>query len=456
MIYNNYNHLLESYYSVKNFDNQDVTDIINWLNNQRSLVNVEINKIAFSKLQNWNFNTNSGNLSHATGKFFSIEGIEINTNYGIKSSWSQPIINQPEIGILGILTKNINGITHFLLQAKIEPGNINFVQLSPTLQATKSNYTQVHGGNIPLYLEYFISKNKNIKIISDQLQSEQGARFFKKRNRNIIIEVFDDVPLYNNFIWVTFGQIKKLIEHDNILNMDTRTVFSSLNFSNFKKSNIEEEFSLHNIDQLIAWITNLKTIYELNVNKISLNRIVNWVKDDFTISHIEKKYFSICAVDVKIENREVNTWSQPIIESAQEGIIGFIVKRINNVYHFLVQAKIEAGNFDILELSPTVQCLTGAYKNGENEYPIVYLDFFIKNQNVKILHDSYQSEEGGRFYMEQNRNMIVEVLDDFAEISIPNNYIWMTYNQLMEFMKFNNYLNIQARTLISCINFLNE
>ena len=58
--------------------------------------------------------------------------------------------------------------------------------------------------------------------------------------------------------------------------------------------------------------------------------------------------------------------------------------------------------------------------------------------------------------MEQNRNMIVEVLDDFAEISIPNNYIWMTYNQLMEFMKFNNYLNIQARTLISCINFLNE
>ena len=32
------------------------------------------------------------------------------------------------------------------MQAKIEPGNINKIQLSPTIQATKSNFTQKHGG----------------------------------------------------------------------------------------------------------------------------------------------------------------------------------------------------------------------------------------------------------------------------------------------------------------------
>lgn len=72
------------------------------------------------------------------------------------STWDQPIINQPEIGFLGFIVKKIQGVYHFLMQAKIEPGNLNVVQLSPTLQATRSNYTRVHKGAIPKYLEYFI------------------------------------------------------------------------------------------------------------------------------------------------------------------------------------------------------------------------------------------------------------------------------------------------------------
>ena len=71
------------------------------------------------------------------------------------------------------------------MQAKIEPGNLNYVQLSPTIQATKSNYTQVHKGKESLYLEYF--RDRTNLVLIDQLQSEQGGRFFKKRNRNILI-----------------------------------------------------------------------------------------------------------------------------------------------------------------------------------------------------------------------------------------------------------------------------
>ena len=80
-----------------------------------------------------------GSLRHNSGKFFSIEGIHVETDYEIRPSWNQPIINQPEVGYLGILTKEFDGVLYFLIQAKIEPGNVNCVQLSPTLQATKSN-----------------------------------------------------------------------------------------------------------------------------------------------------------------------------------------------------------------------------------------------------------------------------------------------------------------------------
>ena len=75
------------------------------------------------------------------------------------------------------------------MQAKIEPGNVNNVQLSPTLQATKSNYTRAHQGKSPAYLEYFVNATP-YQILLDQLQSEQGARFLRKRNRNIILVIF--------------------------------------------------------------------------------------------------------------------------------------------------------------------------------------------------------------------------------------------------------------------------
>src|SRR5262245_39012406 len=62
----------------------------------------EIERIPFSALQKWSFHPESGNLRHDSGKFFSIEGIEVETNFLGEKSWSQPIINQPEVGLLGI------------------------------------------------------------------------------------------------------------------------------------------------------------------------------------------------------------------------------------------------------------------------------------------------------------------------------------------------------------------
>ena len=76
-------------------------------------VDVEIKKIKFKDLDKWSFTRKYYSLVHESGKFFSIEGIKVETNYGFLSSWKQPIINQPEIGFLGFITKEFNGILHF-------------------------------------------------------------------------------------------------------------------------------------------------------------------------------------------------------------------------------------------------------------------------------------------------------------------------------------------------------
>src|SRR5690606_26384103 len=87
---------------------------LQWIEAQNEKVRVNINQIPFKDLNNWHFDDRS--LRHQSGKFFTIDGIEVTTNYGSVNSWQQPIINQPEIGYLGIIAKEINGVLHFLMQ----------------------------------------------------------------------------------------------------------------------------------------------------------------------------------------------------------------------------------------------------------------------------------------------------------------------------------------------------
>ncbi|RJQ56218.1 MAG: hypothetical protein C4526_02175 [Nitrospiraceae bacterium] len=457
-------------------------DFIHWFNSRETANLFSVEQISFEKLDKWYFEEDSQNLVHASGKFFKVEGIRVHTNFGPFKDWEQPIINQPEIGILGIVTKKVDGIRYFLMQSKMEPGNININQLSPTVQATKSNYTQVHKGKLPAYLEYFLDRSKST-ILIDQLQSEQGSRFLRKRNRNMIVEVDEDIQLYDDFQWLTLGQIKRLLSLDNFVNMDTRSVISCIPFINdemrrgyeyllsgepdeielfdcklqgFCKdiftSIIDEKRALHNTDEIISWFTELKTKYYMKVENIPLKAVSGWICTDKEIHHESGQFFSVIAVSVTAGSREVLTWTQPLLKHYSYGLIGFLVKKIHNVLHFLVQGKPEPGNLDVVEMAPTVSCADAAYRMRQSNKP-PFLEIFISADPTRIRYYSIQSEEGGRFYHWQNKNMIVEI-DDSTLIDIPENYKWMTLNQIMTFKKYNNYLNIEARNILSCLSFI--
>lgn len=443
-------------------------EIIEWLaiRNQEIKVSVEIKP--FKALDRWVFDEKTCNLRHETGKFFSIDGLHVKKDSDFVTQWCQPIINQPEVGYLGIITKEFDGVLYFLMQAKIEPGNVNCVQLSPTLQATKSNYTQTHAGKVPKYLEYF-QNAKPEDILIDQLQSEQGARFLRKRNRNIIIKVDTDIPVYEDFKWMTLGQIKQLIVKDNLVNMDSRTVLSGITFSNqglireydsSLYSSMGHELLIssmissgkNSIGNLMTWMCSLKSTCNLMVDHIPLKDVDDWIVSDSEIYHKERKYFRIMGVNVHIENREVQDWCQPMVEPMERGVCAFLIKKIYGVYHFLVQAKFECGNFDMYEFAPTVQCLESQLYNNTNQN--YFVDQVLNAKKEDILFDTYQSEEGGRFFREQNRNILIKLDDSFPE-ELPKNYAWMTLGQLNSFLKYNNFVNIQARSLLSALQFGN-
>ena len=438
-----------------------------------------VEEIPFSKLENWGFVNDDEKLCHSSGKFFSIEGLRIHIEQGDRVyEWEQPIINQPEIGILCFITKVIDGVRYFLVQAKMEPGNINTLQISPTLQATRSNFTCVHKGKAPNYLDLFMEKN--YKIVIDQLQTEQGGRFLKKRNRNIIIEINHDIEIKDEFCWLSLRQIKDLMKRDNVMNMDSRSVLSMIpliedsvarqlkqiskeTFRSYIKSNgISEQgveyinsyvstSAVHSIEEILSWMTNLKFITQMSVEKVPLKYLKDWHIGEREIHHTEeKKFFSVNAVKVKAGSREVTSWTQPLVKDPNVGLLAFVAKKINGVLHFLVQGKVEPGNLDVVEMSPTVSC-SNYLARMKSEYRPYLFDEVLSGK-FEVLSDSLQSEEGGRFWQLQNRNMIVKVPDDM-DIVENESYIWMSLAQINEFMRFGKF-NIEARSIISSIDFI--
>ena len=71
----------------------------------------------------------------------------------------------------------------------------------------------------------------------------------------------------------------------------------------------------------------------------------------------------------------------------------------------------------------------------------------------KIMYNKIQSDEGGRFYHAQSKNMVVQVHEKEV-IRLNDNYTWMTHNQVLHFIK-KGIFNIEARILFACFNIKN-
>ncbi|WP_187764655.1 dTDP-4-dehydro-6-deoxy-alpha-D-glucopyranose 2,3-dehydratase SpnO [Saccharopolyspora spinosa] len=439
-----------------------------WLADRLGENSFETNRIPFDRLSKWKFDASTENLVHADGRFFTVEGLQVETNYGAAPSWHQPIINQAEVGILGILVKEIDGVLHCLMSAKMEPGNVNVLQLSPTVQATRSNYTQAHRGSVPPYVDYFLGRGRG-RVLVDVLQSEQGSWFYRKRNRNMVVEVQEEVPVLPDFCWLTLGQVLALLRQDNIVNMDTRTVLSCIPFHDSatgpELAASEEPFrqavarSLsHGIDsssisEAVGWFEEAKARYRLRATRVPLSRVDKWYRTDTEIAHQDGKYFAVIAVSVSATNREVASWTQPMIEPREQGEIALLVKRIGGVLHGLVHARVEAGYKWTAEIAPTVQCSVANYQSTpSNDWP-PFLDDVLTADPETVRYESILSEEGGRFYQAQNRYRIIEVHEDFAARP-PSDFRWMTLGQLGELLRSTHFLNIQARSLVASLHSL--
>ncbi|WP_188986760.1 NDP-hexose 2,3-dehydratase family protein [Saccharopolyspora thermophila] len=441
-------------------------DFHDWFAACRRRNDYRVTRVPFAQLDGWSFEPDTQNLVHRSGRFYSVQGIEVNTDRREVHTWTQPIIVQPEIGILGILVREFDGVLHCLMQAKMEPGNVNTLQLSPTIQATYSNYTRVHGGNSIPYLKHFLSPRRG-RVLVDALQSEQGSWFLRKRNRNMVIETTEDIPLHEDFCWLSIGQLHELMRIDNLVNMDARTVLSCIPFATptdrlstpdsdsfgaaLANSLSSSSRALHDRPGLLSWFTEFKARHVLTQRLIPLGKLRNWIRTAEGIHHEQGKYFTVLGVDVEATNREVSHWAQPLLAPRSQGILAFITKNIDGVLHVLVQARTGAGTYDVVEMAPTVHCAPDNLGEGSGDPRPHFLDYVLTARPDQIRYDVIHSEEGGRFYHAQNRYLVIEADDDFP-IDVPDDFIWVTARQIIDLNQHGNYFNVEARSLLAALH----
>jgi len=394
---------------------------------------LNVEKIFLQDSSEWFFDKDTQNYQHNSGKFFSIEGF-------VYENDQFPIIVQPEIGILGFATQVFDGVLHFLVQLKNEPGNPNGLQLAPTVQATRSNYTQAHGGKKPDFLEYFLKRNRSSLVVADQYQSEQGMRYYRKRNRNMIINISDVPEHKNNYIWMTLGQIKALSKIPMLLNSCARSVLSMIPMGGSNSKGSEDGYLGNH--ETFSKLLDLKSELISNARIVPLGTLKNWGIINGQISRNDKDDFKFLGIKSSSTVREVSAWSQPLLEESSPGEYGLLLGSISGIPHIFWGIRNEPGLFDGVELGPS-----WINRSSQQEQSLLPYQLSLSGN---LLNESWWAEEGGRFNQTNFHHKIIWIGEQKPQ-DIPPSLCPLTISQSDEFIKNGCSITIEGRSLFNLL-----
>ena len=192
---------------------------------------------------------------------------------------------------------------------------------------------------------------------------------------------------------------------------------------------------------------------EVRKVSIPLNELVDWRVKEGRVQCKKQASFEVSFYDIEISGREVQSWTQPLFKASGSAVFALLLKEKDGVLKFLVRARPEIGSFDKIELGPAIQLEAAASLDKNDPVEKVFAEWMAgahADGGYRTWIDVILSEEGGRFYREQNRNVILQIPEN--EISdIPEDYFWMDLSALNSLVQSNNFLNIQLRNLLSLL-----
>jgi oxidase EvaA len=205
------------------------------------------------------------------------------------------------------------------------------------------------------------------------------------------------------------------------------------------------------VARTVQWFDNMKAENHILAKRVGLNTLKDWEMDrEGFFSRRDGRFFRILGIDAATTGREIAAWRQPILANPKTGIIG-ILKRIHNgKRYYLMQAKAEVGNRITVQLAPTVQFTPGNYVENEKLPKPFLFEEFSGNSRFQLISESFQSEEGARFYREQHLHRVL-MLPEGMEIDIPEDFRWLSEAEIQFFLQMGEHVNSCARSILACL-----
>ncbi len=204
------------------------------------------------------------------------------------------------------------------------------------------------------------------------------------------------------------------------------------------------------VTEVLAWLDEKRRTTDLKVTQIPVKEIDRWHIHEETgdISHDSGRFFQIVGVKTEgARDREVLSWSQPIMKQEECGMLGIICQVRNGARHYLLWAKYEPGSIVKHQLSPGIQATLSNLDRVHGGKKPMFAEYFEEGTTKsKVIFSVEHVEDPGRFYLKTNRCVLVEVPED-EEVKITDDFIWLTLPQIKKLLKMDRVVNSFARAI---------
>lgn len=413
------------------------TDPLAWVAEHVERAELEVTPIALADSDAWRWS--EGAIVHRSGRFFRVIG-----HRDADGVSAQPLLDQREVGTLCSIHRPAIR-PEILVQAKAEPGTVGVVQLAPSIQATASNADRAHGGEAPPLQQ--VARDGGIETVSSVLASEQGTRFYGKRNANVLARPLRTLPDSDAHRWLAVDELLELTALDHVVNTDLRSVLVSAPWQLL----VGRAPFTRRRDELSSWLAaswahagDPQTVRARVAEAaaavppgriVPLDELPGWALTDTGIAPVAGGRFAVRQIMVRVVGREVPRWDQPIVDSTGEGLVELWLRADGPVPRLAFRLVAEPGLAHRVELTASRVVVPG--------------DTPAEPSVGAVVARAAQSDEGGRFYRDVSdyRLLLVEP----AMGADDPDLLWLTVGEVATLLAEGRWFTNEARSALALL-----
>lgn len=415
---------------------------------ERMSAGFSVRRIPFSQAAQWSLA--EGALRHRSSGFFDFIGA------GCRRTGATGLyLYQPSQGLNGLLVTAFAGETHLLLHPRIEPGNLGVVQFSPTVQATPGNYLRRHGGQAPLYVDYFFSRHADAVPLADGGHADLGERYFMKNKRFSIVAVSEPPAAADGYVWAPLSVICRMARLGETLNNDLRSMLAVMPWTDLPAGAPGNALAaaLHAglaaplrpdvLGAVMAAVARQAASAPILDHMIPLQELPGWeITDDALIERTGEQGFEVHCFAVNAPGREVEQWEQPLIHSRCRGRQDLCLRIQDGALEVLVRVGQECGLAGGAALFPTILRYPGSARCSAQQNAIDAI------AGSTVLLQTVESDEGGRFYRDASDCRLLLLAED---VEFGADFMWLSVAELKFFLERSGMCAIQLRVMASML-----